>query len=150
MTSSLDELARLAQNGEATLQQLVEAFLETVVLIPSGSDPAQEGVQPVLVNVEDLPYLVVATGEAGLKHTQGIATFAVSLLGRDVLAGVQPGNGVVVNTEDSGFSLHPDMVRELLSAYNITSYHGEADEPAADTAAADTSADAASDATGEA
>ena len=128
--TSLDELAIQAQAGEITMQQLVEAFLDTVVMLPSAADPMTEGVKPVLVKIEDLPHLVVATGEEGLKRTLSLSTHAITISGRDVFAGLQPGSGVLVNTAETGFSLHPKIVAAALEEYNIVSLHDSTAAPA--------------------
>lgn len=122
--TNLDSLAKQAEAGDITTQQLIEAFLDTVVMLPSSTDPTTTPLRPVLVNIEDIPHLVVATGEEGLRRTLSLSTHAVTITGRDVLAGLQPGSGVLVNTSDSGFSIHPTVVATTMKEYGIESLHG--------------------------
>lgn len=121
--TSLDELATQAQAGTITMQELVTAFLDTMVMMPSATDPQTVGVEPVLAKIEDIPHLVVATGEEGLKRTLSLSTHAFTITGRDVIAGLQPGSGLLVNTADSGFSLHPQMIEAIMEEFGITSLH---------------------------
>lgn len=123
--TSLDELTRQAQAGTVTTKQLIEAFLDTMVMMPSASDPQTVGLKPVLVRIEDIPHVVVATGDKGLERTRSLSTHAMTILGRNVLAGAQPGSGILVNTEDSGFTIHPEVLQTALEDYDIKSLHDE-------------------------
>lgn len=103
-------LAREAAAGTIGLQRLVEGFLESQVIMPSATNPA-ETVTPVLTNAQGAECLVVASSQAGLNRTNDIATFAFAVQGKHVVEGLDPRFGIVVNTIDGSFAIPADTLR---------------------------------------
>lgn len=118
--TSIEALAKQVSDGSATRQQLVEVFLDTDLMMPSATNPQEKGVSPVLTNIEEIPHIVVATGEDGIKATQHIATWAIQLTGREVIARMATDHGVLINTAEGGIALHPDILAAVREQHGIT------------------------------
>lgn len=114
MTANPLEAAALGvQAGTATVVELVEVFLSAQVLVPSATDPAKEGVTPILVDVGPQRHMVVASSTTALDPTKHVAQFAVAVTGMQVIEGLIAGAGVMVQTPDKAFNFAPEVVAEI-------------------------------------
>lgn len=109
----LEATALGVQAGTATVTELVDAFLAAQVLVPSATDPAKEGVTPILVDVGPQQHMVVATSRVALEPSQHVAQFAVAVTGTQVIEGLIAGAGVMVQTPDKAFNFAPEVVAEI-------------------------------------
>ena len=112
--SPLDvDIARL-RRGELGLQALVMQFLEAQIIVPSGSPLDGTGAfAPVLIDYGVDRYLAAFTTEAGATAVSHIAPFSATLSGRDVVAGLDDGIGVVINPGSNGFDIDPRLAATI-------------------------------------
>lgn len=115
--SELERLAREAAAGAIGLNELVAGFLDAKVIMPSATNPT-EAVTPVLTDAQGTECIVVAASEEGLDRTKDMATFAFTLRGRDVVAGLAPQFGIVVNTVDGAFAIPSDTLATMRERAN--------------------------------
>lgn len=114
--SELDIMDRLigeAKAGNLELPALAQAFLGLTVALPSSTDPAEAGVTPVFVDIEAVPYMVVASTQEALAKTAALAEFAVNVRASVVVDGVAPGLGLLVHTAHDTISFAPEIVADL-------------------------------------
>jgi hypothetical protein len=102
-----------ARAGNIELDALGQAFLQLTVAMPSQSDPLVDGVVPVFVNIEGVPYVVVAASSDALGKTSAIAEYAMTLSADHVVTGVAPGLGLLVNTMNDAISFAPEVLADL-------------------------------------
>ena len=88
------EQAILSQDGAA----VVPGLLSSDVVVPSGAPVGDrfEGFQPVLFE-HGTPMLAVFTSLERARVTADLAPYVVTLTGRQLLAMMPAGNGIVVN-----------------------------------------------------
>lgn len=112
--SELERVVGELQGGRAELGEVVNCFLGTTVVMPSVTDPTSpDGIQPVLFSSDDAPHVVVAVSEEGLNRTNEHASYAFSLTGQNVVLGLAPGTGVLINMTSGGFTLPPALVESV-------------------------------------
>ena len=94
------------------MQQLVEAFLTTVVIVPSGKDlsSAPDSFAPVLVPIDSEQYVVVFGSPEGAATVAHLAPYAVTMLGSDLVARTRSGLGILASIHESGFNLSPQLL----------------------------------------
>ena len=114
--SFLDDAVMQVRLGNASFDELVDCLMKSTVAMPSVSDPTAAAPSPVLVDVDGSPHVVVASSGVALKKTADHASFAITILGKDVMLGLGVGIGLFVNTEDDAFSISPDIVAALKSS----------------------------------
>ena len=102
------EQAIATQDGAA----VVPALLSSELVVPSGAPVGErfEGFQPVLFE-HGTPMLAVFTSLERARATADLAPYVVTLTGRQLVAMMPAGNGIVVNPG------HPDGVE--LSATTV-------------------------------
>jgi hypothetical protein len=115
----LEAVVDEVQRGQKSIGDLVEAFLEATVVVPSGADPSRSAVQPVLVDVDGVQHVAVFASLPAATQTAKLAPFAVSMRGRDVVRAVQQGAGILVGTVSSGFDLSPALLSEVRQRHNL-------------------------------
>ncbi|MFB7892975.1 hypothetical protein ACFC1I_12310 [Microbacterium sp. NPDC056044] len=111
--NTLDRTATATQAGRATVDELVAAFLDAPVVLPSATDPMTSPTQPVLVTIDGIQHVVIFDSLATAGQVSHLARYAASMRGRDALRGVRPGLGVLVRTAHSGFDLSPQLLDEI-------------------------------------
>lgn len=111
--SELERMADEFQSGRVELGELINCFLGSTVAMPSATDPATDGIQPVLFSHEGDSHIVIAASEAALDQTKDHAAFALTVSGQDVVRGLAPGTGVLVNTSEGSFALPPALLGQL-------------------------------------
>lgn len=109
----LADLARQAEAGEVTHIDLVEAFLETTIYVPSAEDPEKGPIQPVLSKVEGVEYHVVASSVDALQKTIEVAEYAVPMDGRVLVNGMNPEIGLLVNHAQGAFAMPKAMLDDI-------------------------------------
>ena len=107
--------AKAAAGGQAEHDALINGFLETVVVVPSGSDPAKGPLQPVLVDVDGVSHMLVCDSLVAVRVATDLAQYAVSMKGIDVVRGVAPGHALLVRTPTTGFAIDEALLNEIRS-----------------------------------
>lgn len=115
----LEQVAKQLDAQEATIAQVVETFIDTELLFPSSTDPEVEGITPVVTHLDNVPHVVVATGEKGLDMIRDFAKYSVKMTGRTVITGTIAGLGILTNTSYGGFALHPEVLDKARREHGI-------------------------------
>jgi len=118
--ADLDVLAHAAQRGECTFEYLVLAFLARTVFMPSSTNPT-ESLTPVMTNVQDQPYIVVATCSEAMGNLRDVAKFAVNLTGAQVVSGARTDMGVMIRLSEGSFALAPELIAQVRKSFNLPS-----------------------------
>ena len=113
--AAFEAMIARARAGEVSRAQLILSFLDTVVVVPSGSalEDGRGSLQPVLIEREGTTWMVAYTSLEGAKQVQHLAPYAVTLPGSTVIAGLAPGTGLVVNPDGTGFEVEPSLVAAI-------------------------------------
>lgn len=112
--SQIEVLALKAANGgQAEHDALINAFVEAIIVVPSASDPTKGVFEPVLVNIEDTPHMLVCDSLAAARDASNLAAHVVSLRGIDVVRGVTPGHALFVKTPKTGFAIDEALLNEI-------------------------------------
>jgi hypothetical protein len=112
--SRIEELAlRAARGGQAEHDALIDAFLEDVVVVPSGTDPGRAAFEPVIVDIEGTPHMLVGDSLRAALESSELAQYAVSMRGSDVVRGLTPGHAILVRTPRSGFAIDESLLDEI-------------------------------------
>jgi SseB protein N-terminal domain len=113
--TEFETLIARARAGEVSRADLILAFLDTMVVVPSGSDfdGGRGTLQPVQVERAGVTWMAVYTSLDGAKQVGHIAPYAVTLPGSTVIAGLAPGTGLVINPDGMGFELEPSLVAAI-------------------------------------
>lgn len=118
--NDLEMAAKAAQAGIKTSNELVETFLAATIYLPSSTDPATDGVTPVLTDIKGIPHMAVASSAEALTATQHAAQWAVNITGRQVIEGLAPEGGVVVNMPTGGgFQFTPEVLAQIRADHGI-------------------------------
>lgn len=115
--SELESNIERAMRGEPI--DIMPLFLQAELAVPSGGPIGErfEGFVPVLYDRDGIPMLAVFTTVERARMTADRAPYAVTMRGRDIVARMPDGNGVVVNPGYSvGFELLPDGVARVRAA----------------------------------
>ena len=105
------------QEGSLSMQTLLWVFASSTVFVPSGSDPGDkmEAFRPVLFERKQTPMMACYSALERAGNVRHLAPFMVTMTGWTVLAGMQPGQGIVVNPGSSiGFDIAPQGIATLL------------------------------------
>ena len=111
----LAELASRAEAGEATHVELVDAFLDATVYVPSVTDPEGGTIDPVITRVDEVDYMVVASTTGALEHTGDVARFGVPMNGRSVITGMNPELALMINLSFGAFAMPKAMLDDIRS-----------------------------------
>ncbi len=107
-------LAARAEAGEISHIELIEAFLETEIYVPSMSDPEAGAIDPVISRIDEVDYLVVGATVDALEETIDVARYGVPMDGRVLVNGMDPELGILVNLGGGGaFALPKAMLDDL-------------------------------------
>ncbi|MCU1527890.1 MAG: hypothetical protein JWP75_1653 [Frondihabitans sp.] len=116
---ALLEAMRAARGGTGSLQTVISHLVRSILFLPSATNPADTqagGVQPVLFPVNGVSFLAVFTSLEASKAVSDIAEYSVALSGAQILRGVMPGAGLVVNPgSDEGFQIDPDSLQAIVT-----------------------------------
>lgn len=112
--SQIELLALTAERGgQAEHDALINAFLDAVVVVPSGNDPSQGAFEPVMVDIDGTSHMLVGDTLAAALESSELARFAVSMRGRDVVRGLAPGHAILVRTPKTGFAIDEALLAEI-------------------------------------
>ncbi|WP_435749088.1 hypothetical protein [Microbacterium sp. PMB16] len=112
--STIEALALTAQSGgQPANDALINAFLDAVVVVPSGSDPGKGSFEPVMIDIEGVSHMLVCDSLAAAREATDLAPFAVSMRGSDVVRGVTPGHAILVRTPKTGFAIDEALLDEI-------------------------------------
>jgi hypothetical protein len=115
-TTLLDVLAlKAADGGRSEHDVLINAFLEAVVALPSGTEPGKGPVEPVIVEIDGVSHMLVCDSLATVGQVTDLACYAVSMRGADVVRGTGPGYAILVRTSSSGFGIDGELLDEIRS-----------------------------------
>lgn len=115
-SSKIEVLAlKAASGGQPEHDALINAFLDAVVVVPSGSDPGKGPFEPVLVEIEGVVHMLVCDSLTAARDAADLAPFAVSMRGIDVVRGVTPGHALLVRTPTTGFAIDEALLDEIRS-----------------------------------
>lgn len=113
MSTPLEILSKRAEDGEASIDELVRAFLESVVVLPSATDPTKEQIQPVYVEVDGVTHELVCDSLATVASSTNLARYAASMTGADIVQGTSPDVAILMRTATGGFSLDVALLNEI-------------------------------------
>ena len=112
--TQIEVLASEAQNGgQSERDAMINAFLEAVVVVPSGSDPSKGAFQPVLIEIDGTSHMLVCDTLAAARDTSDLALYVASMRGIDVVRGVTPGHAILVRTRTTGFAIEEALLAEI-------------------------------------
>lgn len=113
-STPLDALAiRAESGGKAEHDALIDAFLDAVVVVPSGTNPGKDPLKPVMVDVAGVSHMLVCDSMATVGKATDLASYVVSMRGADVVRGTAPGFAVLVRTTSTGFALDEALLNEI-------------------------------------
>ena len=102
-----------ARGGQPERDALINAFLDAVVVVPSGSDPTRGSFEPVLIDIDGTSHMLVYDTLAAARGTASVAPFAASMRGVDVARGVTPGHAVLVRMQTGGFAIDEALLEDI-------------------------------------
>ena len=105
-----------ASGGQTELDALINAFVAAVVVVPSASDPSKGAFEPVLVNIEGTPHMLVCDSLTAARATSNLAAYVASMRGIDVVRGVAPGHALFVQTPKNGFAIDEGTLNKIRTA----------------------------------
>jgi hypothetical protein len=110
-----------ARDGELSFNTLIGIFAETTMIVPSTKDfrEGADSFQPITFPFDggDGYVMAVFTAQDRTDAFDGIAPFQTALSGRQILGGLQPGVGIIVNPGTTlGFELDPAQVPTVVAA----------------------------------
>lgn len=111
--SGLDLEHLIARGMRGERLDVIEAMLRTQLLVPSGADvgPGFVGFVPVLYDRDGVPMLAVFTSLERARAVTHLARYAVTMTGRDVVARMPTGHGIVLNPgHDVGLEILPQAI----------------------------------------
>lgn len=115
-----ETIMREARGGRATMDDVVLALAGTPILVPSSADfrGAPEKFQPLMfTSPQGTPVMAVFTARDRAARFAEMAPYLATMTGRNVLAGLQPGTGLVVNPGSGlGMEIPPPDVGRMLAA----------------------------------
>lgn len=109
------------RSGDLDVAGVVNTLLSSILFVPSGAEVSdgRGQVQPVLFDRGGVAYMAVFTAMDRIGDFAEMAPYAVALGGSDVVRGLAPGSGLVVNPGDElGFEVDPstlDSIRSYLA-----------------------------------
>lgn len=120
--NELESLLVQVQEKKAGFRELIEAFLKADLSVPSGSEvmPDGSGMAPLLFEKNGIQMLGVFTSMSRVKLFNDKTPFCLSMKGRELLARMPSGYGLVVNPGfDKGFELPPSGLKDILRDFEI-------------------------------
>ena len=121
-SSPFEDALLAAQRGEATTTDVLGAFLDAVVIVPSGPayDDTKGPFEPLIVsNGTDSFMVVFSTVKQVSKFgaAAGATPYLASMPAIDVVKRLAPGAGIVVNPgSDVGFEILPTLLDSIRAA----------------------------------
>lgn len=103
----LESAAEALRAGSGSMDAFIAIFLDAPLAVPTSTDPRTGPFSPVLTNAGGVVNMAVASRPDLLSRTAEVATHAISMVGRQVVAGVQPGYGVMVSIPSGAVQLTP-------------------------------------------
>lgn len=106
-----------ASGGQPEHDALIHTFLDATVAVPSATDPSSAPLEPVIIDIDEMSHMVVGDSLEALQDIAELASFAVTMSGRDVVRGLGTGHAVLVRMAGGGgFALDAELVEELREA----------------------------------
>jgi hypothetical protein len=106
-----------AMAGELDMGAFLVQFANAGIFLPSQTDPADGGVQPLFLAPQGEARMAVFTARDRTTLFASAAPFTTVMLGRHILEGLQPGVGLLVNPGSGlGFEMDPVGVAPALQA----------------------------------
>jgi len=109
----LSVLASRAERGEISHIDLIDAFLASTVFVPSTTDPSAGEISPVLAEIDDVEYMIVASSESALEETRDVALFGVPMSGRAIINGMNPQLALMINMDGGAFAMPQGMLDDI-------------------------------------
>ncbi|HEY4225151.1 MAG TPA: SseB family protein [Pseudolysinimonas sp.] len=123
-TTPFEEALVRGARQEESLAEILGKFWNELLVVPSGADVsvASNTLQPVLFARESDRMMAVYTDFGRIPgDISSKAPYAVRLHGRDLLRGVQPGVGLVVNPGTTwGFEILPSSIPAIVATFGQT------------------------------
>lgn len=115
MPTPIENAAEVAADGgQPEHDALIRTFLVETVAVPSATDPSTAPLEPVMVDIDEVSHMVVGDSLDALQDIAELASFAVTMSGRDVVRGLGAGHAVLVRMAGGGgFALDAELVEEL-------------------------------------
>ena len=120
--NELENLLVKVQEKKAGFREFIESFLKADLSVPSDSEvmPDGSGMAPLLFEKNDVQMLGVFTSMSKVKLFKDKAPYCLSMKGRELLACMPSGYGLVVNPGfDKGFELPPSGLKDILKDFEI-------------------------------
>lgn len=111
----LDALALELRSDQSKIHEIVRVFLGATVAMPVSVDANGDPRAPLCSTIDGDEYILVTTGEQATGRTADQAPYAIPMTGGDVIRGLAPGMGIVVNAAVGAFTLPPELVDRLRS-----------------------------------
>lgn len=110
----LDVLALRAESGgQIEHDNLINAFLDAVVVVPSGTNPGKDPLEPVMIDIDHVSHMLVCDSLATANNATDLAPYGVSMRGSDVVRGTSPGFAILVRTTSTGFAIDEALLNEI-------------------------------------
>lgn len=109
----LDALALELRTDQSKIREAVQVFLGATVAMPVSVTEDGKPRAPLQSTIDGVEYILVATGEQAAGRTADQAPYGIPMTGADVIRGLAPGMGIVVNATVGAFTLPPDLVDRL-------------------------------------
>lgn len=119
--NELENLLVKVQEKKMEFRKFVETFLEAYLSVPSGSEVMLDGsgMRPLLFEKNSVQMLSVFTSLSRVKLFKDKTPYCLSIKGRELLAVMPSGYGLVVNPGfDKGFELPPSGLKDILKGEN--------------------------------
>lgn len=120
--NELENLLVKVQEKKMGFREFVESFLKADLSVPSGSEvmPDGSGMEPLLFEKNGVQMLGVFTSMSRVKLFKDKTPYCLSMKGRELLARMPSGYGLVVNPGfDKGFELPPSGLKDILKDFEI-------------------------------
>jgi hypothetical protein len=115
--AGIEQSLAAAMTGELDMGAFLLRFAHAGLIIPSQTDPAEGGLEPLILAPTGEPRLAVFTARDRAAPFASAAPHSTVMLGRHVLAGLQPGVGLLVNPASGlGFEMEARGVASALGA----------------------------------
>jgi hypothetical protein len=113
----IEQSLAAAMTGELDMGAFLLRFAHAGIIIPSQTDPADGGLEPLILAPSGEPRLAVFTARDRAALFASAAPHSTVMLGRLVLEGLQPGVGLLVNPASGlGFEMEARGVASALGA----------------------------------
>lgn len=115
--NDLENLLIKVQERQVEFGDFIKYFLEADLFVPSGTEvmPDGSGMAPLLFEKNGVQMLGVFTAISRVKLFKDMTPYCLSMKGRELLARMPSGCGLVVNPGfDKGFELPPSGLKEIL------------------------------------